>query len=42
LCDLTRSNQCAHRHKAAVTSCQCRPQPQVTKEQVAGVLNKTR
>jgi hypothetical protein len=25
LCDLARSNQCAHSHAAALTSCKCRP-----------------
>src|SRR5882762_4243718 len=42
LCYLSGSNERANRYKTAITRCQRGPQPQLTEEQVRGVLDKPR
>ncbi len=42
LCHLSRSDQGANGYKAAITRCQSWPKPQLTKQQVRGVLYEAR
>ncbi len=41
LCHLPRSDQRANRYKAAITRCQRWPQPELTEQQVRGVLDES-